>query len=332
MTSNVVYEIEGNLDFFKELKTITEKREDNSRASSSSSSVSLNVEDKKCLITDQRLHKDHITLNCGHKFNYVPLFKDVVFQKCSLLPKNVSSTIVTNYVKNTIPNTQSQQQVTTTLPTYSSNSSSTNNSSNITTVMYNSSYNLETTKVQYNEIKCPYCRSITSHILPYYSYPEVTKIKYINTPADLSLPGTLSCEYHTHKDPHTQSVCRTSCMYYEKYDLMLCNKHFNKMEVETNVECNTKPQKEKGATERITRRQSKKTTEDTIDSENLIISHHNPATTTCSFILLAGPRKGCMCGKPFWVPKVNDFNFNSNSVSANTAYCKAHYEKGMAKK
>lgn len=331
MTSNVVYEIEGDLDFFKELKTMTDKNSDTLRETSSSSSVVLDIEDKpieKCLITDERLYKDHITLKCGHKFNYVPLFKEVVFQKCSLLPKNVSSSIVTNYIKH---NTLTQSQSTTTThPTYSSNSLTTNNSSNITTIMYNSSYNLETTKVQYNEIKCPYCRSITCHILPYYSYPEVTKIKYVNTPVELSLPGALTCEYNMHKDPTTQNVCRTSCMYYEKYDLMLCNKHFNKMEIETTVKCNIIPKKTKNITERITRRHSKKINEDTIDSENLIISHNNPATTICSFILLSGPRKGCMCGKPFWVPKVNDLNINSSST--NIAYCKVHYDKGVSKK
>ena len=101
------------------------------------------------------------------------------------------------------------------------------------------------------------------------------------------------------------------------------------MEVEPTMECNIKPQKENGNTERILRRRSKKTIEDTIDSENLIISHHNPATTMCGFILLAGPRKGCVCGRPIWFPKVNDFNFNFGS--ANTAYCKAHYEKGIIK-
>jgi|Laugresu1bdmlbsd_1035121.scaffolds.fasta_scaffold00030_7 hypothetical protein len=334
MASGVIYEIEGNLDFFKELKNMTTKHEVETRVSS----VVLKIEDKpveKCLITDERLRKDHIILKCGHKFNYVPLFKEVVFQKCSLLPKNVSSSIVTNYIKNTSPPLQSSAAAST-LPTYTSSNSTTNQSSNITTVMYNSSYNLETTKVQYNEMKCPYCRSITSYILPYYSYPEVNKIKYVNAPADLSLPGALLCEYHQTKDPATETVCKTSCMYHETYDLMLCNKHFNKMEAEKiTVGYSTKQTKANTATERITRRNSKKTNdekrinEDELDNENLIISHHNPATTVCSFILLSGPRKGCMCGKPMWVPKVNSSIINP--VSSVEPYCKAHYDKGNYK-
>jgi hypothetical protein len=84
-TMNVIYEIEGDIDFFKELKGITTNE-------TVGSAVILEIEDKpveRCLITDEKLRKDHITLKCGHKFNYVPLFKEVIFQKCSMLPKNV---------------------------------------------------------------------------------------------------------------------------------------------------------------------------------------------------------------------------------------------------
>jgi len=189
MSSGVVYEVEGGLDFFNELKNITEKKEDLPKTS-----LSLHIQDNnidRCLITDELLRKDNITLKCGHKFNYVPLFKEVVFQKYSSLPKNVSSSIVTTYVKEPIPNQTTSSSVissSTNIPTYGQVPSS-----NVITVMYNSSYNMEITKVEYNEIKCPYCRTITPNILPYYSYPEVTKIKYVNTPTNLSL-ASLSCE------------------------------------------------------------------------------------------------------------------------------------------
>lgn len=293
MDSDVKYEIEGGIDFFKELKHITAKQNDTSL-----SSLSLTIEDKpveKCLITDEKLCKDHITLKCGHKFNYVPLFKEVLFQKCSMLPKNVSSKIVTMYIKNT-PH------------------------SNISTVMYNSSYNLETTKVSYNEIKCPYCRSITSHILPYYPYPDVNRIKYVNSPAELGLPA-LTCEYNSNVDGATK--CRTGCVYQEKYDMMLCARHFNKLE--TKVE----PDDITISSNRTTRRRTaSKTTTSDVDDKNVIISHNNPATSVCSFQLLSGPRKGCSCGKPMWIPKtlVSSKNGDSNTLHT-AAYCKAHYER-----
>ena len=303
MTTNVIYEIEGDIDFFKELKGMKCSNED---TSGSGSSVVLEIEDKpveRCLITDEKLRKDHITLICGHKFNYVPLFKEVIFQKCSMLPKNVSSKVITMYVKNTPDSSVS---------------------TNISTVMYNSSYNLETTKISYNEMKCPYCRTITPNILPYYPYPDVSRIKYVNSPADLSLPAR-SCEYYTRADAYanntTTTTCRTNCMYNEKYDMMLCNKHFNKLETDANTAVAT------SAVKRPTRRgkASTSTSTSTNDIENVIISYHNPATTTCSFVLLSGPRKGCMCGKPMWIPKT--VLETGNTHTSDAAYCKVHYEK-----
>lgn len=36
---------------------------------------------KLCLISNQELEKQHITLQCKHTFNYIPLFKEIVKQK-----------------------------------------------------------------------------------------------------------------------------------------------------------------------------------------------------------------------------------------------------------
>ena len=255
----------------------------------------------RCLITDEPLRRDHITLQCGHKFNYIPLFKDVLFQKCSLLPKNLSSSIITMYTKDAPASTA------TALPTYQTQNP------NVLSVMYNSSYNLETTKLQYNEMKCPYCRSITPHILPYYPYPEVSKVKYVNIPPNMSLPA-VSCEYDKYisgtqtafaTSEHAPS-CKSVCVYNEKYDVMLCNKHLNKLETPVAAASTT-----------TTTRKSKSNTN---NDENVIVSHHNPATSVCSFVLLSGARKGCPCGKPMWIPKCDGLPV--------TPYCKAHYGKG----
>jgi hypothetical protein len=59
------YNIEGNIDFFAELyKSLDE--DDN-----------LNEESNLCLITDQPLTDKYVQLQCGHKFNYGPLFLDI---------------------------------------------------------------------------------------------------------------------------------------------------------------------------------------------------------------------------------------------------------------
>ena len=39
--------------------------------------------DNSCLLTKEPLNDIHVNLNCGHKFNYIPLYKEVVIQKTS---------------------------------------------------------------------------------------------------------------------------------------------------------------------------------------------------------------------------------------------------------
>ena len=271
----------------------------------------------RCLITDEPLGRDHITLQCGHRFNYIPLFKDVLFQKCSLLPKNLSSSIITMYTKDAPASISSTA---TALPTYQPQGPN----PNVLSVMYNSSYNLETTKLQYNEMKCPYCRTITPHILPYYPYPDVSKVKYVNIPPNMSLPA-VSCEYDKYisgtqtasfATSETAPSCKSSCVYNEKYDVMLCNKHLNKLETQAAAAAATTTTKKP--------KPKPKPKSNTID-ENVIVSHHNQATSACSFVLLSGARKGCPCGKPMWIPKTAAVPMAGGGEQS---FCKAHYTKG----
>ena len=266
----------------------------------------------RCLITDEPLRRDHITLQCGHQFNYIPLFKEVLFQKCSLLPKNLSSSIITMYTKDA-PSASSASSAS----THSALAPPTPNPS-VLSVMYNSSYNLETTKLQYNEMKCPYCRTITPHILPYYPYPEVSKVKYVNIPPNMSLPA-VSCEYDKYisgtqtasfATNETAPSCKSACVYNEKYDVMLCNKHLNKLAATATTTIKPKP----------------KPKSNTTDDENVIVSHHNQATSACSFVLLSGARKGTPCGKPMWMPKTAAVPMAGGGEQS---FCKAHYTKGV---
>jgi len=64
-------------DFFNKLKWMTQSqciRDD---------SVNDTDTDNNCLLTKEALNDIHVTLNCGHKFNYIPLYKEVVIQKTS---------------------------------------------------------------------------------------------------------------------------------------------------------------------------------------------------------------------------------------------------------
>jgi hypothetical protein len=338
MNKGYTYELESDIDFFQELKKISAGKGVPSELSVAQSTDSES--NQRCLITDEMLRKDHITLECGHKFNYVPLFKDVLFQKCSLLPKNISSKIITMYTKQTphIPASNSNSIISSTpvLTPVMQNS-------NVLSVTYNSSYNLETTKLHYNEIKCPYCRSITPNILPYYPYPDVSKVKYVNNPPNLALPG-LTCEYDKFVNGDSefatileQHTCKSQCLYNEKYDIMLCNKHLNKLESRSqtkqksssssSVSSSSSPHRRSS---RISNKKPNTKTHDNDtneDTQNIIVSHHNPATTVCSFTLLSGPRKGSSCGKPMWIPKTTDTPINTIHDAGSQAYCKVHYEK-----
>jgi hypothetical protein len=59
------YIIQGGLDFYKELNN------------SLNDNIELYNEDQKCLITQNELTEFYVKLNCGHKFNYGPLYKDI---------------------------------------------------------------------------------------------------------------------------------------------------------------------------------------------------------------------------------------------------------------
>lgn len=72
------YKIEGNINFHTELmKAISEDELDESK-------------DGTCLITNAPLDENHITLECKHKFNYLPLYKEVVIQKSNKYSNDVA--------------------------------------------------------------------------------------------------------------------------------------------------------------------------------------------------------------------------------------------------
>jgi len=291
---DIHYNVEGDIDFFKELKNI-----------SSSTASAATTDEKRCLITDEVLRPDAVTLKCGHSFNYIPLYKEVLFQKCSTLPKNISSRIMALYTKTVNPNIG-----------YSPASSF----QNVQTMTYNSSFNLETTKLHYDEIKCPYCRNVTPNLLPYYPYPEVSQVKYVNSPSGLCLKG-VACEYYNMfpakvKNNNNKStghdasideakICEAYPTYNEQYGL-LCRIHMKKV-----------------STVKTTKTASKKP-----KSENSIVSHIDPTTlptesiydndnTKCGFLLLSGPRKGQSCG----------CNATPTTTATATPLCKRHYNK-----
>jgi|688.fasta_scaffold446653_2 hypothetical protein len=66
------YNIEGDIDFFSELYKSLDNEENNCKT---------DEDNNLCLITNQALIDKFVKMECGHKFNYLPLFNDLVNHK-----------------------------------------------------------------------------------------------------------------------------------------------------------------------------------------------------------------------------------------------------------
>lgn len=66
--TNSTYKIEDNIDFFNELYKSLDIEDNNNKTEE---------DENLCLITKNKLTEYYVELDCGHKFNYEPLFKDI---------------------------------------------------------------------------------------------------------------------------------------------------------------------------------------------------------------------------------------------------------------
>jgi DNA-binding transcriptional MerR regulator len=112
------YNIEGGVDFFAELyKSIDTEI----------SYEKMDQVNNVCLITNELLTDKYVTLKCGHKFNYIPLYHDLVNHKRKF-----------NRMEGTF------------------------------------------SRLNMNEIRCPYCREKQQFLLPYYEELGLQKVNGVN--------------------------------------------------------------------------------------------------------------------------------------------------------
>ena len=130
------YNIEGGINFFEELyKSLDDEN------------VNIVDDSNLCLISNKPLIDKFVELKCGHKFNYVELYKDLVNHICK----------------------------------------------------FNSMEGF-TSRLNTNEIRCPYCRSKQAGVLPYYEelglkeVPGVNALMVVRTNTSSSFS---KCEYLT---------------------------------------------------------------------------------------------------------------------------------------
>jgi len=78
------YIIDGDVDgiaendFFNQLKNMNKT---NDTSNNNEGVIDADADSCCCLLTKEPLDNIHIKLTCGHKFNYVPLYREVVMQK-----------------------------------------------------------------------------------------------------------------------------------------------------------------------------------------------------------------------------------------------------------
>ena len=76
---------------------------------------------------------------------------------------------------------------------------------------------LDNSKLKLNEIKCPYCRTITNNLIPYYKYYDVKNIKGVTYPEHYTMK--------LHQCEHVKNnvrCCKFGCI---TKDGIFCNNH-----------------------------------------------------------------------------------------------------------
>ena len=63
------------------------------------SNDSIDNFDNICLISNEPLEKDHITFTCKHKFNYIPIFNEIIRQKHHIIHRKYNNLEVQKLTK-----------------------------------------------------------------------------------------------------------------------------------------------------------------------------------------------------------------------------------------
>jgi len=82
----------------------------------------------------------------------------------------------------------------------------------------------ETVRLKINELKCPYCRSVSDHLLPYLPNEEPERKHGVNGPTKYCMPYTHSCEWFTidNENDCTKPACYIGTVNY-------CKTHYQKV-------------------------------------------------------------------------------------------------------
>jgi len=272
------YNIEGNIDFFSELYKSLDIEE------------KINEDENLCLITGLKLENHYITLKCGHKFNYIPLFYDIKNhkQKFNNMEGHIShlkhDEIRCPYCRN------KQKEL---LPYFK--------------------------EIGLPKVHGVNCNDINKKPIKSYSTDELNKCSYLttnpnydpsgNNPIEKAPPYSKSnCQFFTclnngfyqlsglivNYDGEDKCVC-----YCHKKKIIKDNKEILKQKAKQDkIYAKEKAKQEKEAAKLKVKSEKKKIKQ---DSENVVLGPSiiisvNPLYTKCIEILKSGPNKGNQCG------------------------------------
>lgn len=223
-----------SINFFQELSKIVNTKTSSNASNASNNTTHFQESESNsdiCLISKEKLHPNHITLSCNHKFNYLPIYKEVLYQKNKLNPQ------------------------------------------------------YEVTKLHHNQVKCPYCRTITNKLLPYIQYPSIGFSKVIHAIEPDCIPAAKCSHIIKHRRKSMpDSKCEKNAVYYQAENILMCPSHYKLLSSKNVSSCkndavSTTPQQQVS----------------------------NP---TCSAILKTGPNSGKPCSLV--------------TASTTSKYCKRH--------
>ena len=140
------YVLEGGIDFFSELYNSLDDTHD---SLDNIKSEQNNI----CLISQQLLVDKFVELDCGHKFNYIPLYNDIKNHKHKF-----------------------------------------------------NSMEGKSTHLKINEIRCPYCRSKSKCLLPYYEDLGLPKITGVNNLSNSYISQIQKCSYECNNPNYDEQI------------------------------------------------------------------------------------------------------------------------------
>ena len=125
---------------------------------------------------------------------------------------------------------------------------------------------IEVVRLRYNQIKCPYCRTIHNYLIPYKKMEQVELVHGVNTPRKYVYYEN-QCSYVYKRGHNKGKVCGIRCS--DKY----CNSHLKYENSETVGKTNIKKKKD--------------------EPKNEIVSYK---PSGCAYIFKRGVNKGNNCG------------------------------------